>query len=115
MPSCTRLFLPSRKLALVLLFTIPSLLRADEIWNAPAFSASSGALQQAATAVKADKDAVATILIHEERYTYDREGKSVETYHTIYRIENEEGVSGWAETTPIGPHGTNQNRRFAPE
>ena len=63
MPSCTRLFLPSRKLALVLLFTIPSLLRADKFCRI----SSSGALQQAATALKADKDAVATILIHEER------------------------------------------------
>ena len=26
-------------------------------------------------------------------------GRAVETYHTIYRIENEEGVSGWAETS----------------
>jgi transglutaminase-like putative cysteine protease/Tfp pilus assembly protein PilF len=82
-----------------LLLTIPSWLHADEIWNAPSFSASPGTLQQAAAAVKADKDAVATILVHDEHYTYDREGKSIETYHTIYRVENEEGVSGWAETS----------------
>lgn len=99
MSSCTRRFLSSRKLFCVLLLMIPSWLHADEIWNAPSFSASPGALQQAAASVKAEKDSVATILVHDERYTYDREGKSVETYHTIYRIENEEGVSGWAETS----------------
>jgi Flp pilus assembly protein TadD/transglutaminase-like putative cysteine protease len=96
---CTRLLFPSRKIFFALLLAIPSLLRADEIWNTSAFSASPGALQQAAATVKADKEAVATILVHDEHYTYDREGKSVETYHTIYRVENEEGVSGWAETS----------------
>ena len=98
MSSCTRLFLSSRTVLFVFLLAVPSWLHADEIWNAPSFSASPGALQQAAAAVKADKDAVATILVHDEHYTYDREGKAVETYHTIYRVENEEGVSGWAET-----------------
>jgi Flp pilus assembly protein TadD/transglutaminase-like putative cysteine protease len=96
---CRRLFLSNCKLFCVLLLTIPSSLHADEIWNAASFSASPGALQQAAASVKAEKDTVATILVHDERYTYDREGKSVETYHTIYRIENEEGVSGWAEAS----------------
>ena len=98
MSSCTRLFLSSRTVLFVFLLAVPSWLHGDEIWNAPSFSASPGALQQAAAAVKADKDAVATILVHDEHYTYDREGKAVETYHTIYRVENEEGVSGWAET-----------------
>jgi len=97
--SCMRLFLSSRKVFFILLITIPSLLHADDIWNGPAFSASPGALQQAAAEVKADKEAVATILVHDEHYTYDREGKSVESYHTIYRVENEEGVNGWAETS----------------
>jgi Flp pilus assembly protein TadD len=97
--SCTRLFISSRTVLFVFLLAVPSWLHADEIWNAPSFSASAGALQQAAAAVKADKNAVATILVHDEHYTYDREGKAVETYHTIYRIENEEGVSGWAEAS----------------
>lgn len=99
MSSSTRRFLSVHKLFCVLLLTIPSWLHADEIWNAPSFSASPGALQQAAALVKAEKDSVATILVHDEHYTYDREGKSVETYHTIYRVENEEGVRGWAETS----------------
>jgi Flp pilus assembly protein TadD/transglutaminase-like putative cysteine protease len=97
--SSSRRFLSTRKLICVLLLTISSWLHADEIWNAPALSASPASLQQAAATVKADKDAVATILVHDERYAYNREGKAVETYHTIYRIENEEGVSGWAETS----------------
>lgn len=99
MSSCRRLFPSNCKLFCVLLLTLPSSLFADEIWNAPAFSASPGVLQQAAAAIKADKEAVATILVHDEHYSYDREGKSVATYHTIYRVENEEGVSGWAETS----------------
>jgi len=96
--SCRRFCLSSRTIFFVLLTTIPALLHADDIWNGPAFSASPAVLQQAAASVKPEKDTVATILVHEERFTYDREGKSDETYHTIYRIENEEGVSGWAET-----------------
>jgi hypothetical protein len=94
-----RLVLSSRTVFLALLMTIPSLLHADDIWNSPAFSASPAVLQQAAASVKPEKDTVATILVHDERFAYDREGKSVETYHTIYRVENEEGVSGWAETS----------------
>jgi len=97
--ACMRLFLSSRTIFLVLLMTIPSLLHADDIWNGPAFSVTPAELQQAAASVKPEKDTVATILVHDERFTYDREGKSVETYHTIYRVENEEGVSSWAETS----------------
>lgn len=99
MSSCPSLFLSSRKILLVLLLTIPSVLRADEIWKGPAFSASAAALQQASALVQADKDAIATILLREERYAYDRQGRVVETYRTIYRVENDEGVSNWAETS----------------
>jgi Flp pilus assembly protein TadD/transglutaminase-like putative cysteine protease len=97
--SCTRLFSRNYKGLLVLLLAFPILLQASEVWDGPAFSASPAALQQAAALVKGDKDANATILLQERLYTYDREGKAVATYHTIYRVENEEGVSGWAETS----------------
>lgn len=87
------------KALLIPLLAIPVLLQASEVWDGPAFSATPAALQQAAALIKAGKDADATILLRDEHRTYDREGKAVETYHTIYRIENEEGVSNWAETS----------------
>ncbi len=92
-------FFPFRHKFWWLVLAIPALLQASEVWDAPVFTASPVALQQAAALVKADKDAAATVLLHEERYTYDRQGRAVETYRTIYRIENDEGVNDWAETS----------------
>src|SRR6478609_9641262 len=98
--SSTMSFFPRcHKLLCLLFLAIPALLQASEVWDAPAFSLSPAALQQAAASVKADKDAVATVLLHDEHYTYDREGRSVQTYRTIYRVENDEGVSSWDETS----------------
>jgi Flp pilus assembly protein TadD/transglutaminase-like putative cysteine protease len=93
------LFSASRTFFLPLVLIFPVQLHAADVWDGPAFSATPGALLQAAALVKSDKDAVATILLRETRYSYDRDGKSVQTYHTIYRVENEEGVSGWAEAS----------------
>jgi transglutaminase-like putative cysteine protease/Flp pilus assembly protein TadD len=87
----------SQKLLLVILILLPVCLHATEKWDGPAFSASVEALQQAAATVKPEKDNPATILLREEHYSYDREGKAVESFRTIYRIENEDGVSGWGE------------------
>jgi len=56
-------------------------------------------MRQAAAAIKAEKDADATILLEDDRYTFDRDGKVTRSFHTIYRIENEEAVKGWAETS----------------
>jgi Flp pilus assembly protein TadD/transglutaminase-like putative cysteine protease len=89
----------STQLVLVFLFSLPAYPQAANVWNRPAFSASPEELQQAATVIKAGKDADATMLLHEEHYTYDRDGKEAQTFHSIYRIENEEGVSGWAEAS----------------
>ncbi len=97
MSSCLRQIPASRNIVCFLLLTIPLLLHADEIWNGPAFSASAAALQRASASVQPDKDGNAIILLREERYTYDRQGRAIETYRTIYRIENDEGVSNWAE------------------
>src|SRR5512135_2149390 len=94
-----RFFPYCRRSWCLLFLAIPALLQASEVWDGPAFSLSPAAVQQAAGSVKADKDAAATILFHEERYTYDRQGRAVETYRTIYRIEKEEGVSDWAATS----------------
>lgn len=99
MSSSMRFFSFHRKLWWSLVLVLPALVQASEVWDTSAFSASPVALQQAAALVKADKDADATVLLHEESYTYDRQGRAVETYRTIYRIENDEGVSNWAETS----------------
>ena len=55
-------FFPFRHKFWWLLLVIPALLQASEVWNTSAFTASPVALQQAAALVKADKDAVATVL-----------------------------------------------------
>jgi tetratricopeptide (TPR) repeat protein len=68
-----------------------------EVWDQPSFTSSAESLRQAAASVRPKKDASVTILLNEERISFDAEGKAVETYHGIYRIENENGVKGWAE------------------
>ena len=78
------------------LFSAPAL-HATDVWDAPAFSADVAALRQAAAAIPAAKDADATIFIREIRVGFDAQGRAVRTTHTIYRIETEEGVEGWAE------------------
>lgn len=85
------------RLLLVSLFSLAVYPQTPGVWDRTAFSASPEELQKAAGAIKADKDADATILLHEEHYSFDRNGKELQTYHTIFRIENEEGVSGWDE------------------
>lgn len=74
--------------------TAPARLESDK---GSAFAASAESLRGAAANVKKDKDAAATILLNEERISFDSVGKMVDTYHSIYRIENEDGVKGWAE------------------
>jgi Tfp pilus assembly protein PilF len=92
------LTLAARYLLVGWVLSIPSLAGAD-VWDAPAFSTSSEALRQAAGAIQAGKDTQATILLSERRFSFDAQGKTVDTHHTIYRIENEEGVKGWAESS----------------
>jgi tetratricopeptide (TPR) repeat protein/transglutaminase-like putative cysteine protease len=85
-------------LFLNLLF-LPTWLRSEDVWDGPAFSASPDSLRQAASSIKAAKDMDVTVLLNEERLSFDVQGKEVDTRHMIYRIENEEGVKGWAETS----------------
>ncbi|HLJ90893.1 MAG TPA: DUF3857 domain-containing protein [Candidatus Angelobacter sp.] len=80
------------------LFLVPSVWAAD-VWSSPAFSESAEALRSAASAVKVSKDSEATILLNDDRLDLDREGRVVEVFHSIYRIENEDGVKGWSETS----------------
>ncbi len=91
--------LRSSKNCILLTAFLSGSLWAQNVWDSPAFSAAPDAIRQAAAAVKADKDADVTILLYDDRYTFDRDGKVVETFHSIYRIENEEGVKNWAEAS----------------
>jgi Tfp pilus assembly protein PilF len=77
---------------------LPRVVRAD-VADQPSFSNTPETLRQAAALVKAKKDANVTILLNEERVGFDSSGKAVDSYHSIYRIENEDGVKGWAEVS----------------
>ena len=76
-----------------------SALQTGDVWSAPAFSATPEVLTQAASAVKPDKDSEATFLLREQKHLFGRDGREVEIYHQIYRIETEEGVKGWSEVS----------------
>jgi transglutaminase-like putative cysteine protease/Flp pilus assembly protein TadD len=76
-----------------------SALQTDDVWSVPAFSATPEALTRAAAAVKPDKDTEATFLLREQKHLFGLDGKEVEIYHQIYRIETEEGVKGWSEVS----------------
>ena len=56
-------------------------------------------LRQAAQAVQAGKHSEATVLLNELHFKFDENGKMLETRHLIYRIENQDGVKDWAETS----------------
>ncbi|HLY97901.1 MAG TPA: DUF3857 domain-containing protein [Candidatus Angelobacter sp.] len=70
---------------------------ASDPLDGPAFSATPEQLRQAAAAIKAEKHTEATILLSEKRFSFDQAGKETHIQHMIYRIEDEEGVQGWAE------------------
>ena len=72
---------------------------ATDVWNGPPFSADAATLRQAAEAVQAEKHSEATVLLDDVRFDFDETGKLVETRHLIYRVENQEGVENWAETS----------------
>ncbi len=91
------LFVAKRLLLPILIFSALSI-HASDLWNAPAFSADPDALRQAAAAIKPEKDTDGTIFLNERRFTFDASGKTVEIRHTIFRVENEEGVTSWART-----------------
>ncbi len=72
---------------------------ATDIWSSPAFSADPSASRHEAETVKAAKHSDATVLLNDLQFNFDETGKLVETRHLIYRIENQEGVENWAETS----------------
>jgi tetratricopeptide (TPR) repeat protein/transglutaminase-like putative cysteine protease len=97
-PSRTRVFSAAHVLFIAVFFLmVPALGVAEDVWDAPAFSSSPEALRLAAGSIKPDKYAYATMLLNDIRFTYDAQGRAVQIWHRIYRIENEVGVTNWAE------------------
>lgn len=78
-----------------------TLLHAADVWDGPAFSMTPEALRQAADAVKPSKDTEATVLLNDERFTFDSAGRVTEVRHRIYRVETQEGVNGWSEISSL--------------
>ncbi|HKW74793.1 MAG TPA: DUF3857 domain-containing protein [Terriglobales bacterium] len=96
---CTPLpYRTAQSLVAILLLAGICVAGADPL-DGPSFSATPESLQQAAAAIKAQKDTAATVLLSEMQFRFDAAGRCTETYHSIYRIENSEGVKGWAETS----------------
>jgi hypothetical protein len=96
---------------IILLIFLAAPLGATDIWSGLSFSIDPAALRQAADAVKPVKHKEATVLLNDVRFTYDEAGRSAETNHLIYRIENQEGVQNWAEVSGASMTGTNWSRR----
>ena len=67
--------------------------------DGPAFHASAAELKDAAAKIVAEKDAEASVLFEDERYSIDGAGRVTESHHIIYRIETAAGVEHWAEAS----------------
>ncbi len=68
----------------------------SDVWDAPAFSADTGAMLREAKAVAAGPDAVAMILLEENRYEFAADGREKYTHHEVVRIVNEKGSEYWS-------------------
>ena len=64
-----------------------------------AFSATPGEIQVAAAAIKAEPLMSVTVLFEQERYVLSADGRTVQTHHLVYRIEDKEGVEEWNQTS----------------
>ena len=83
----------------VALLSVAMRVDAADPWDGPAFTTDPVVLRQAAQAIKAGHGSEATVLLNELRFKFDADGKTLETRHLIYRIENQDGVKDWAETS----------------
>lgn len=82
-------------LSLALVYSLGSLLPAQEIAVAPPFTAGTDALQKAFESVKPGAYP-ATVLLEETRYDFDASGR--QTYHNrvIFKVWTKEGAEDWA-------------------
>jgi len=71
------------------------------VWpvDGPAFSAPVDEIQKAAAEVTREQFMEATILFERDAYTLDAEGRVTLHHSMIYRIETQEGVNGWSESS----------------
>ncbi len=71
------------------------------VWqlNGPAFSASVDEIQKSAAKIVPEKFMNATILFERDAYTIDAEGRVTYRHSMLYRIETQDGVEGWSETS----------------
>lgn len=95
--TCSEIVEKFLRLGLLFFCAVP--LKAADVWSAPPFTLDPAVLRQSADAVKAEKHAEATVLLSDLRFQFDEAGKLVESRHLIYRIENQEGVKDWAQTS----------------
>ena len=72
---------------------------AADFVSGPGFTIEATVLRQMADSVPAQKNNEATVLLNDLHFTFDASGKLSETRHVIYRIENQEGVRNWSETS----------------
>jgi transglutaminase-like putative cysteine protease len=88
-----------RAFLIVGVLSIGARVSAADAWNSPAFTTDASVLRQAAQAVQAGKHSEATVLLNEMQFKFDENGKMLAIRHLIYRIENQDGVKDWAETS----------------
>ena len=86
-----------RLAAAFVLFVTP--LAAADVWSGAPFSADPVALRLAADAVKAGQHQPVTVLLDDLHFAFDEAGRCVESNHMIYRIEDQDGIENWADTS----------------
>jgi tetratricopeptide (TPR) repeat protein len=91
-------FSVSKWLGVVLFFAAFQAWAADT-WSGPAFTAEVGTLRTFGETVKTAKHAEATVFLNDVNFNFDEAGNLVETRHLIYRIESQDGVQNWSETS----------------
>jgi Domain of Unknown Function with PDB structure (DUF3857) len=88
-----------QKMLVTTVFLLAARVNAQDVWSAPALSADAGALRQAAQTIETGKHSEATLFLNDLHFRFDETGKLTETRHLIYRIENQQGVEDWSETS----------------
>jgi hypothetical protein len=78
---------------IVAFLSVAMRVNAADVWDSPAFSTDPAVLRQAAQAIKAGHGSKATVLLNDLLFKVDEDGKTLETRHLIYRIENQDGVT----------------------
>src|SRR6478672_12432231 len=69
---------------------------AAEPWEAP-FAGDPGAIARAAAGMPQAGDPGVTILLDEDRLTFEADGRATETYRQVWRIEKQSAVDDWSE------------------